>query len=1036
MPRFDPHPGTTLEIANTCYTVMPHPAVPVLAFGQEGRKATIYQLANNGRLFAFKIFKQPYRFPRLVDTCQTLSQFKTLAGLEVCERICLTPALTPALLHDYPEMAYAVLMPWVVGTTWFDILQQKQALTQAMSRQLGQRLAQVLAGLEEERLAHCDIAGPNVIVNDAAGTVSLIDVEDMYGNDLVLHDAFPMGTAGYQHRSVRGAPMGQWHAAGDRFAGAVLLAEMLTWHQPAIRQAADAEHFFTDDELQNNQSPKYQVMVDALNEISRELAQLFTRSWTATTLADCPLLREWALCLGKETKAPSWFEQFIGKLDQSRHQMQHVPTINPQAPIGINEQFQVEWSAVAGAQMYELQEAMATAADQRPDESAFTTIYRGFQTHYLGLHGQANHYAYRVRSIDRSGNGGTWSQETLLQVTGAQRPRVTAYTGRQYASDQAQETQLRYVETAQLYLRYLSAHSSAHYMAQNDSGDYLAWVEHADDDALDFVICDGGSNASAAHFLGNRLLRFFRNAGPRLEKFTQETAALELLLGELQEWPRLAPAAITQETKALVASKQADEANGHGPLQGSAVAFLCGRLSYRPAASVRLIVAWMGATQLYLYDATGRQHALGGQWQPADHWSTTAGVVGQLHVQIVDLTAQQIERITAFSDGLQVDAAELYGLDDSTLRAKVMERYRSPTNDDISLIDIRIKPQAPNQLAAPTITWHGEGRYELVWSQIVGARRYEIEIADTGLFTNTTSYQTDTTSYQLADVPNEAYCYCRVRAQGAGASGPWSNVVGIEPLWTLAAPVVKVIPSWQNVLNKFTLSWSAVETALFYKVTQSIAQEKAVTIYVGEATEWTVADLAPGLYQYRVHAYGKYGEESVSALTAPHEVPPRLQPLRLDQIKEQLLLSWQTGQFQQQDFELIKGTNPFDAEIIAVGSAVEWRDKVDVDQPTTYYYGIRRKGSNLWQGYQSFAVTPQQRSNRNHSISDQPHTRLTLAVLMVQLFIEAVVTQHLPAAVRRLRHLALALVIRLEQYPSLADKKFLQQIEDFLRDKE
>ncbi len=76
MPRFDPRPGSQLQIGSRTYRVMPHPSAPAIAFGQEGRKATVYQLLSGEQYFALKVFKKPYRVPRLAETCQTLSQFK------------------------------------------------------------------------------------------------------------------------------------------------------------------------------------------------------------------------------------------------------------------------------------------------------------------------------------------------------------------------------------------------------------------------------------------------------------------------------------------------------------------------------------------------------------------------------------------------------------------------------------------------------------------------------------------------------------------------------------------------------------------------------------------------------------------------------------------------------------------------------------------------------------------------------------------------------------------------------------------------
>jgi DNA-directed RNA polymerase subunit RPC12/RpoP len=273
-----------------------------MAFGQEGRKAIVYQLERNGQLFALKIFKPVYREPYLVDTCQALSQL-TLRGLEVCTRQCLTSHGAKSLIEQCPDVEYAVLMPWVDGSTWFDILFSGTKISQDESQGLAKSTVEVLAGLEQRGFAHCDIAGGNVIVHTTTGSASLIDVEDMFGPGLPPPGSFPQGTGGYQHQASRTAKWGQWCAEGDRFSAAVLLVEMLTWHHPQIRQEADGEHYFAEGELQDPNSLRYKLAVEILASISPQIADCFERAWRVPTLAEAPALGEWAELL-KPIKAP------------------------------------------------------------------------------------------------------------------------------------------------------------------------------------------------------------------------------------------------------------------------------------------------------------------------------------------------------------------------------------------------------------------------------------------------------------------------------------------------------------------------------------------------------------------------------------------------------------------------------------------------------------------------------------------------------------------------------------------------------------
>ena len=293
MARFEPHPGDLIRLNSATYHVMRHPGYPEMAFGQEGRKAIVYQLREARRLFAFKIFKPRYRQPELIATCEALSQLN-LPGLEVCERQCLTRSTANSLVAQYKELEYAILMPWIDGTTWFDIILSETSIGESESQELAKSTASLLVALEQRGFAHCDIAGTNVIVSTATGAVNLIDVEDMYGPGLPPPSGFPKGTNGYQHQAARIAKQGQWCAEGDRFSAAVLLVEMLTWHHPDIRREADDEHYFAEEELQDPGNRRYELMMRVLTSISRPVAECFEAAWRAPTLAAAPTLGEWA----------------------------------------------------------------------------------------------------------------------------------------------------------------------------------------------------------------------------------------------------------------------------------------------------------------------------------------------------------------------------------------------------------------------------------------------------------------------------------------------------------------------------------------------------------------------------------------------------------------------------------------------------------------------------------------------------------------------------------------------------------------------
>lgn len=328
MRTFDPQPGDCVILERKEYQFRPHPAVPSMAFGQEGRKAIVYQVQRDGELYALKVFKHQFRGAYLVDVCRKLARL-VLRGLEVCARRCLTQATAAAAIERHPELEFAVVMPWIQGATWFDIVFSGMALPRDACLQLARNAASVLAELERRGYAHCDVAGSNVIVNTQTGKVSFIDVEDMFGPDFAPPAAFPQGTAGYHHPLSRSCARGQWMATGDRFSAAVLLAEMLAWHNPEVRKASEEEHYFAEDELQDPSSQRYRLLVNTLADQSPALADCFARAWQAPEPGACPSLTEWANKLGEVTTT-AWIP--IQAPVQSYRPASWTPILEPGGP--------------------------------------------------------------------------------------------------------------------------------------------------------------------------------------------------------------------------------------------------------------------------------------------------------------------------------------------------------------------------------------------------------------------------------------------------------------------------------------------------------------------------------------------------------------------------------------------------------------------------------------------------------------------------------------------------------------------------------
>lgn len=298
--KFDAN--NVLVIEGRTYRVAEHPALPGIPYVQRGGRGFVVQLVDTGtgERFALKYFKIKYRVPSLVQNADALRRYAELPGLKAANRTVFTRTRHSTLLNQYPALEYGVIMPWLPGTregmTWYDIVAAKAPLNPGDAIRLAQQTARVLSGLEERGLAHCDIAGANVMVDRRAALVELVDIEEMYGSDLPPPVEPPGGQDGYQHPD--GRQHGQWRAEGDRLAGAIIMSEMLGWGSKDIRGQSADEHYFATAEMGQPDSGRYKLLDLVLKEdYSPECADLLARAWRAPTLADCPRLVEWRMAL-------------------------------------------------------------------------------------------------------------------------------------------------------------------------------------------------------------------------------------------------------------------------------------------------------------------------------------------------------------------------------------------------------------------------------------------------------------------------------------------------------------------------------------------------------------------------------------------------------------------------------------------------------------------------------------------------------------------------------------------------------------------
>jgi hypothetical protein len=304
MTDFAPRPGEIFEIVTSSrplrFRVVEHPNAPGVTHSMKAGKATVYHLADvhSEEEYALKVMKPKYRVPVLEDVCFRLDALKTLPGLMVCERRCLSPTSAPMTVQQYANLTYAILMPWMQGKSWFDCLQTGKRVGVTFSAQhsllLACSFARILMRLERLGIAHCDLSPAKMIVDERTLQPELIDVEDIYGPGFQQPDFISRGTDGYQHRMSAG---GQWAADVDRFAGAIILSEILGWCDPDVIAASSEESYFDTNELQRNDSSRFHTLSSAVARHGIALTELLRRAWDSASFAECPTLEEWSQAL-------------------------------------------------------------------------------------------------------------------------------------------------------------------------------------------------------------------------------------------------------------------------------------------------------------------------------------------------------------------------------------------------------------------------------------------------------------------------------------------------------------------------------------------------------------------------------------------------------------------------------------------------------------------------------------------------------------------------------------------------------------------
>ena len=294
---FEPEPGMQIRLGkDEVIEFLPleeSGLASVFVYAESGKEGTVYKVLKNQEKYALKVFYPEYRDIRLHENTEKLTRFKDLEGFRVAERNLFEPDEYPQLLKQYPDLTYAVLMPWIEGTIWGNLmLDPDPTLKPDNYIQIAKTLTRVISKLEGQGLAHCDLSNNNFIIVHDLSEIELIDVESMYAPDMPrpIPD-ISYGTIGYRTPWI--AEHGLWRPESDRFATAILCSEILVWHNEEIQEKRSGNTSFFDEDEIGQENERFELMIRYLDEMDKTLPMLFEKAWFSKDFSQCPPVAEW-----------------------------------------------------------------------------------------------------------------------------------------------------------------------------------------------------------------------------------------------------------------------------------------------------------------------------------------------------------------------------------------------------------------------------------------------------------------------------------------------------------------------------------------------------------------------------------------------------------------------------------------------------------------------------------------------------------------------------------------------------------------------
>lgn len=262
-------------------------------------------------------------------------------------------------------------------------------------------------------------------------------------------------------------------------------------------------------------------------------------------------------------------------------------------------------------------------------------------------------------------------------------------------TDQQTDTFVSTSVNGQIAVRLYSVRCQEAQLDAAPNQDYARVVFSPQGSVLSFCVCDGvgGSYLGdfAARYLALRMTNYLLTL-PAIPRNPQQTAMV--MRKRLENWAIEAQNELTSlGLPATLSSLEHEILAEQRDQHGSATVFFCGRVDYGSSISthapeiVPALFCWMGNVTARFFSTPSICQQLGDQDNDRNRWSTLFGQQGLLTTHVSALS--RCEPLIVHTDGLDMLSHQLAQLDDQQLQTCIRELLQTPTNDDMTVLDLR-----------------------------------------------------------------------------------------------------------------------------------------------------------------------------------------------------------------------------------------------------------------------------------------------------------------------------------------------------------